>query len=272
MAGRLLTNDSYDLLIQDAAEVYKPNGELLLRYFPGAIPERLSRPAVRALRGAARLSRNRGDAAGGRGNYPATIRGERSKTDYSPPVQSGVVGFLPRNARFPYCRMTAFTVENMGQIKMARPLFEFISGAFQNTLPERWRAQEAAITWTNPAFRIDGTVFTTVTVNKNFQTAVHKDKGDLKEGFGVMTAFGIGYRGGYLVFPEYRVAVDMRDGGLLFADVHEWHANSPITPCKKDWERLSLVLYYREHMKACGSAEEELDRAKSRKKGDPLHA
>jgi hypothetical protein len=118
---------------------------------------------------------------------------------------------------------------------------------------------------------VPGTAFTTITVNMNFRTAVHKDAGDLKQGFGVLSVLEAGdYSGCYLVFPQYRVAVDMRSADVLLCDVHEWHGNTPLVGKKGKYQRISVVLYYREKMFKCGTAEEELARVQARKRGDPL--
>ena len=123
---------------------------------------------------------------------------------------------------------------------------------------------------TNPDFVIRGTSFTTLTVNRNWQTALHTDRGDLPEGFGVLTCLRSGeYEGGFLVMPKYRVAVDMTSGCVLCANVHEWHGNSVIRHGAK-WERITCVFYARKKMIFCGSAADELERAKRRQPGDPL--
>ena len=146
------------------------------------------------------------------------------------------------------------------------PLIRAVDARFRETLPERYAAQQAVVEATSPDFYISGTVFTTLTVNMNFRTAVHQDVGDYKPGFGVMTAIRRGvYEGCYLCFPKYRVAVDMQTGGLCLADVHEWHGNTPLVP-KGKYARLSLVFYYRELMQRCGSSAEELERVKNQQK------
>ena len=147
------------------------------------------------------------------------------------------------------------------------------SDVFKETMPDRWESQKAQIEKTHPDFYIHNTVFTTITVNKNWRTAAHYDRGDLAEGFGVMTALRGGeYEGAYLCIPRYRVAVDMRTRGVLFADVHgELHGNTPFEGKVGRYERVSCVLYYRTKMVECGSAAEELERAKNRKPGDPLY-
>lgn len=286
LIGTRLGDTSYDLLLQDDADVYKPNGELLIRFRKQLLPERLLAVAAPALRKAAKTTRNRGAAAGfeddwdeRRGRFrqgklryrPVLLDGTVSKTSYAPPAESGVVGYLDRNVRFPYCRLTEFGHDHAQELSLALPLFEACSVLFRELLPDRWMAQMERVSATNAAFVLPNTCFTTVTVNRNFQTAVHKDKGDLKEGFGVMTVMERGkYRGGYFVMPQFRVAVDMRHGDLLLADVHEYHGNTHLLPLTANWERLSLVLYYREKMRLCGSWASELERAKRRRVGDPL--
>lgn len=283
LEGRRLGEDSFDLLIQDDADVFKPNGDLLIRFRKRILSPLRVKVAQDALRAAAKRTRNRGAAAGvdvprelsvpqGRLRYHPLLKdGTLSKTSYAPPVESGVVGFLDRNVRFPYCRLTEFGHDHQEELRAAYPLFRQISVLFRELAPERHAAQLAEVQATSRDFVLPGTVFTTVTVNRNFQTALHQDKGDLKAGFGVMTVMERGkYRGGYYVMPQFRVAVDARHGDLLLSDVHEWHGNTALEGLSANWERLSLVLYYRAKMRLCGTWESELERAKRRKIGDPL--
>lgn len=98
------------------------------------------------------------------------------------------------------------------------------------------------------------TPFTTVTVNKNFRTAAHRDAGDLHEGFSNLTVVAKGdqqWTGGYLVLPEFRVAINIRPGDLLLINNHAGiHGNTELLPPEgktlADMERISLVCYFRE--------------------------
>jgi hypothetical protein len=63
------------------------------------------------------------------------------------------------------------------------------------------------------------------------------------------------------------VAVDVQNYAVLLMDVHKWHGNTPFDPDpdknpKVGFERVSLVMYYRKNMIACGTAQEEGERAK----------
>lgn len=292
--GKLLGADSFDHLLQaDGDVIDEETGDYLVRFRRGVLKAADCRVAYHSLRSAASHTDNRGMAAGEipentetliRGGETVII-GDRSRTRYrqakpdgtlsntnrAVTVQSGIIGFFDRNPRIPFCRQTAFNVQNGDKFSAALPFIQQISGQFQNLMPDRWAAQKAVVDKVSPDFIIPGTVFSTITVNKNWQTACHYDAGDLKAGFGVMTALRAGrFDGCYLCFPQYRVAVDMQSTDILLADVHQLHGNTPIKGISPRFERLSLVFYVREKMKNCGSAAEELERAKRRKLGEKL--
>lgn len=296
LAGRFMDETCYDRLVTEDCDLYKPDGSPLLIYRKNVLPAALCEQAWRSLRKAAAISENRGVAAGVitsnedveqnslRRWATVAVRskmrfknlkqdGTVSNTNYAKPVLSGIVGYFDRNARFPYCRQTAFTMNQREKFEAALPFVRAVDAVFARELPDRYAAQQEYINRTSPDFRIPGTVFTTITVNKNWQTALHQDKGDLKAGFGVMAVLQAGsYAGGYLVFPRWRVAVDMRSRGVCLADVHEWHGNTAIEPVDdQPHERISCVFYYRENMTHCGTAAQELERAKNRKRGSKIN-
>lgn len=116
---------------------------------------------------------------------------------------------------------------------------------------------------TNKNYIISDTSFTTVTINKDFQTAVHKDVGDLKQGFGNLSCYKTnGCKGGYFVLPQWRIAFDLDNCDLLLVDVHQWHGNTPITKESEEDERISFVMYHRENTIKCLSPSKELERVK----------
>ena len=296
-AGKLLGDDSFDTLITEDTDCYdETTGALIFKFRKGILPPKQVKAAWGAVRDAAAVSFNRGMAAGtvmpddveetdmiGRRAVASDAAGDvrlrvlrqdgmMSNTIYAKPVRSGIVGYFGRTARTPYCRTTAYTMDNPERFRAALPLFQSISNAFGQLVPDRFAAQKAMIEQTSPDFFIPNTVFTTVTVNKNWQTAVHTDRGDLKQGFGVLAAFraGLPFKGCYFVFPAWRVAIDIDSCDLLCADVHQWHGNTPFHGPEGLYERISLVLYYRENIVLCGTAEQELALAKTRREGDPL--
>jgi hypothetical protein len=265
LAGKFLDDRHYDTLVRGAdADVYKPDGTLLLRFKAGVLPASICLAAYPALVRAAVPSFNRGMAAGGGRPHRVKRDGILSATREARPVLSGVMGFMDRYPRIPYCRTTTYTRDDVQGWADVQPFLQAVNGAFMRGCPPRHNAQNHIIQVTHPYYRIPGTAFTTVTVNRNFRTAAHTDTGDLKAGFGVMAVVeGPGhYDGCYLVFPKYAVAVDMRTCDVLLADVHEVHGNTPIIGELDGYDRISCVFYYRTGMRYCGTPAQEWARAR----------
>jgi len=173
-----------------------------------------------------------------------------SKTDYAASSVSGVAGWYGRYDRIPYGRATAYTEQNFDKFKLAFPLLQKLSKAFSELLPKRWAFQKSCIEKIDPEFHVPDTVFTTITVNRSFQTAAHRDSGDLHKGFSNLTVLNDGknYSGGLLVLPEYRVAINIRPSDLLLINNHGGiHGNTPII-LDEGAERYSVVCYFRENM------------------------
>jgi hypothetical protein len=270
--GRRVYPEEVDLVLAGDADVYKPNGERLISLRRGAIPldvRERARPHLRYLKKF--TSFNRGTAAGAERVLRVKRDGTLSKTDQTAQaVPSAIVGYYPRYDRTPYCRQTRFNAEHAERWAEVVPLIERVADVFAEAVPDRHEVQMGVARGTSPDFvvkRSDGTPtpFTTLTVNNTWETALHVDKGDLQEGFSCLAVLRSGdYSGGILTFPAFRVGVDLRDGDVVLMDAHEFHGNTPIVHVDPNapGERISVVLYYREQMVACGSAREELERAK----------
>lgn len=275
--GEKLGEDSYDLLLTASADVYTPEGNLLLKFRKKCIPWLSCANAFEELRKLNQKTSNRGMASG-KGLQRKRIRkdGSISNTNEVPrehQVISNIIGYFDRYTRIPYCRQTAYNANHPEAFARVLPFIKGVSAAYEKHATDRWLLQKAVVDKTHPDFVIQGSVFTTITVNKNWQTAVHTDKGDLKEGLSCITALRAGrFTGGNLVFPHYRVAVNLDTADLLMFDSHHMHGNTPLLPVnrREPFERVSLVLYYRKKMQHCLSAEGELARAKNRHAGDPL--
>jgi hypothetical protein len=198
-----------------------------------------------------------------------------SDTTYANVVNSGIAGWFDRYPRIPYGRATAYTQNHYDKFKMSFPFLQSLDKGYKKLLPWRWGNQRAAADKVDPRFLVPKTVFTTVTVNKTFRTACHRDAGDFTEGLSNLLVLSNNgkYTGGYLVFPEYRIAVNVRPGDLLLVNNHEIiHGNTPIETYD-DGERISLVCYLREKMLELGSYEYENTRfnfVESRRK-NPEH-
>ncbi len=72
------------------------------------------------------------------------------------------------------------------------------------------------------------------------------------------------FDGGHITLPEFGIGAKMDTGDLIFfRNMQDYHGNTPIVPISANYQRCTLVFYYREDMYKCGTMEQELERAKS---------
>jgi hypothetical protein len=181
-------------------------------------------------------------------------------TTYANGVMSGIAGWYDRYPRIPFGRATSYTAREPEKFAMAYPFLQSLAKGFKDMLPWRYNNQMEAAKKLDPRFLVPETPFTTITVNKTFRTAAHYDAGDLTSGLSNLLVLSNNgnYSGGYLIAPEYRVAVNVRPGDLLLINNHEvMHGNTPIVLNDDQAERISLVCYFREKMLELGSKEYE---------------
>lgn len=274
-------------IIETNTIVKNESGETVLVFLKNAIPKNICEQAHKTLRKAATYtpSNNRGQAAGplpkgtkigdkidtltvgkiqGNRFYPLKKDGQLSNSPKSKAVYSSIIGYADRYARIPFCRTTEYTRKNFEEYKKALPYIMYIGKLFEQYAPERYKKQKEQWDKTHYDFRIKNTPFTTITVNKNFRTACHYDKGDLKEGFGNLGVLQAGeYSGAYTLLPKYGIGINVRSCDVAFFDVHELHGNTKLKTIGNA-ERISIVAYFRKHMTECGSAKEELERIKNK--------
>lgn len=300
--GTWFKDDDVDQVIDFDADIYAsdPEGERLLGKFRKAvIPKDDVQKGWDAFRLLAIPSRNRGAAAG-----PIDLKGvywsKRKPTEVSKwsakyfrkdkkgkesvskmrvnnVVASGVLGYYESTAFLDAaCRMTGYTRKGLKQYLHGIPFLKQIDQQFKKLVPAAHAKQLAAVR-KQKTYQIDDTAFSTVTVNLNFRTALHKDAGDFREGFGNLSVIEWGkYHGGFTILPRYRIGFDVRTGDFLAMDVHEWHTNTPMYETEEDkafnkqlpniqtrdvesgvvgsdkkFQRLTFVCYLREKLLDC---------------------
>jgi len=194
--------------------------------------------------------------------HPTTNRGSASgatkfNVKDNPKVYSTITGYFDRwspKQKFLFkklgiktpieVRETMFLSDHPEKFKKMIPFVQKIDALYKKLVPDQYKKQYAKAKETH--FKIGNTSFTTMTTNINFQTTIHKDTGDDEEGFGNLAVIERGnYTGGETCFPQYGIGVNVREGDILFMDVHEWHANLPIVKENANVERLSVVCYLR---------------------------
>ena len=171
-------------------------------------------------------------------------------------IHSVVVGFFDRlsfrqNAMLKMhgvkldtgARATEFNIKYPEKYDKVVPYVTAVDDLYKRYVPDAHKRQYAKAKET--PYKVGDTSFSTVTVNLNYRTTIHKDKKDDPEGFGNLTVIERGkYAGAETCMPQWGVGVDVRQGDILFMDVHEWHGNLPMKPLSKGAERMSVVCYF----------------------------
>ena len=258
--------------------------KVLFRFRKNVIDNNLSQLAKRCWKKyAMKLHNNRGAAAGlldrnkmakyigklvnpnsFRSKYIGTYTNKLHKQLISNDAPSNIIGYFDKfdrnlgQSRVP-CRLTAFTRQHKDLWEDSIPFIKRINYLFKELMPKEYKIQHERAHKTK--FVIDDTAYSTLTINHNWRTALHRDKGDYVDGFGNLSVVEEGeYSGGCLGFPQFGIQlngkkgpinIDVRTGDFLAMDVHQWHSNTEIIGKTKEYSRLSIVAYLRENMLRC---------------------
>jgi len=298
--GTYFTEKDADKIYNEDVDVYAkdptaPDGKrLLARLRKNVIPHEILKVAWKNFYNASSPSRNRGAAAGPidlKSPYwtrrkPTAVQGHSarymqdgkvSKMRVNNNVFSSVLGYFEQTPFMGLpCRLTSYTQRYFEEYKAGIPYIEAIDDLFKKLVPDRYKVQYKQA-HDKPQYQIADTSFSSVTMNRNFRTGLHRDDGDLRAGFGNLSVIERGkYEGGYTLFPQYKIGFDLRTGDFLAMDVHEWHCNTEIKESASDkkfnkdlpeiymnnkelgtqgvekaYTRLSFVCYLREKLVHC---------------------
>jgi hypothetical protein len=209
------------------------------------------------------------------------INGKVSKMKVNNNVFSSVLGYFEKTPfmKLP-CRLTSYTQRYFKYYNKGIPFLSELDRMFKTLIPDRHKLQYEAA-HAKPMYQIADTAFSSLTVNRNFRTALHKDAGDFPQGYGNLSVIERGkYHGGYTLMPRFGIGFNVRTGDFLAMDVHEWHCNTAMYETKEDEEfnktlprihfddpntgtlggekpftRISFVCYLREKIQNCNESE-----------------
>lgn len=267
-AGKMAQQDDYDILLDEDCIVTREDGSILCVLLKGALSKDNAVKAWSAVEGEGFWTTNRGLATGAE----RIFRNKQNVVKQEDAVQSGIVGFYERTPRFPYCRACAWNLDNPKKMDLLLPMVEEVDALMKLHAGERYEKQAKVAQKSHKDFLIGNSNFSTLTINKNFRTAYHKDAGNLADGISAMTVLRQGkWTGANLCFPAYGVAVKLDSLDVIIFDPHEFHGNTELYKMSKDAVRCSIVFYFREKIQECLSAREELVRVQNRKQGEQLH-
>jgi len=245
----LITSKLIKDIIDEDTDVYTEDNKLLLKFRKKKLKNKNIKAFYDNVIDFARksYSTNRGSASGS----------SKKNVFDNPKIMSNIIGYMDnfspkqkfllkqQNKSLKYnVRECRFNVDYPNKYKQLVPLVQNIDHYYKSLVPNHYKKQIKKANQTH--FKIPKTSFTTITTNVNFQTSIHKDKGDDKDGFGNLTVIEDGeYTGAETCLPQYGIGVNVRTGDILFMDVHEWHGNLPMVTKDKDAIRLSIVCYLR---------------------------
>ena len=133
------------------------------------------------------------------------------------------------------CRLSFHTSIALDKFNGGKPYIHELDKWYKKLNHKAYYYQKARAD-KQPNFRIDDTAFSTITMNRNFRTALHKDAGDYGN-FAVISVLEHGkYNGGLFMIPAYGIGINLRQNDILVANVHEYHANTELWTTKEQDE------------------------------------
>jgi len=162
---------------------------------------------------------------------------------------SAVLGTIDRSGRMPYGRLTKPTLERFDEFKGQLPLFREVDGLLRKTMSDTWEVLSARFKEVkDEAYNLFGTCFTSITMNWNFQVAYHYDGNNAKDAAAALTVMERGtYEGGEFVFPQLRLAFNLRHGDFLGGDNQGlMHGMMSFKNTSPDYESVWFVFYQRD--------------------------
>ena len=253
LKGLYLTEEhiKHDIVDTDC-DCWTDEGVLLFKFRKNVFSQELTNMAWDNYKGLAKASRGRGASAGPidpesvywKKRDPVEtkgfstkymVNGSVSNMKINNQVASQPIGFFETTKSLGLdlpCRLTHYTKEHFDKFEKGFDYINAVNKSYAELNPEQYKKQrERADIYKE--FQIGDTAFSTFTINRNFQTGVHKDAGDY--GFGNLTVLERGqYKGGYFVIPQYGIAIDLRQGDHLCVDVHNFHGNTKMLESMTD--------------------------------------
>jgi len=164
-------------------------------------------------------------------------------------VYSAVLGTLDRSGRMPWGRLTKPTLDRFEDFKGQLSLYREVDALLKETMPKTWKVLSKRFKEVkDDAYNLFGTCFTSITMNWNFQVAYHYDGNNAKNAAAALTVMEKGtYEGGEFVFPQLRLAFNLRHGDFLGGDNQGiMHGMMPFKNTSPDYESVWFVFYQRD--------------------------
>ena len=290
--GQFYDISHYDKIISDTCYGLKENGDILFYLVKNNIKEENKTKYKNTIRSNAKSkTKNRGKASGacdiskfpkkavalcdkdgneyqdGKSRYSVYYKEASGKVVnrcQSNQVRCGVAGYFDKVAGLP-CRKVGWSTKHPLKHNILIDLAREIEEGHKKYCPDSYTFHQKSASLVPNNLLFSKTIYSTMTLNYDFRTATHIDKGDLVGGLSTLTIFEDipgNYEGFYLGLPEYKIAFDLRDGDTIYFDAHEIHANTeykvlsdklPIDDITGNpfAGRISVVCYLRNKLHTC---------------------
>lgn len=259
-----LNSSHYDDLINEDCSVSDESGKIIAIFLKGALSRESVYNAWQALKDWHPKTPGRAKAKGVKQEYKY-IKGKKTNLMKGRTYCcSGVIGYFERFPTIPCCRPCSFNSEKPESFELLRGITSEISEIHKFYDQKSWGVYEDFSQGVKDCWEIFNSPYNTITMNKNFRTFPHKDARNLNATCPMTVIRKGSYKGGHLVFPDYRLAfnIDTTDV-ILFMNSDEWHGNTRLVGEDENNVRTSLIWYCRKKMADCLDPTEELKRAQS---------
>jgi hypothetical protein len=222
----------YHTIINNHCDVYDEKGILLFSLRKKAIPTEISNIArTHLLPSAMKCKNNNRYMASGKikGAVKSMIAGYYDKAKRRDVSYIGVNDI----------RLTAFSEKHPIEWNSSIIYVQYLDRLYSELWKENYNNRKTIVKNIGHGI-IPGTVFTTLTLNYNFRTACHIDKGDT--GYSILTTIG-NWNGCYLGYPQYGICANIEEGDFLIMNPHEYHCNTEFNGNLQN--RMSIVTYSR---------------------------
>jgi hypothetical protein len=182
--------------------------------------------------------------------------------------QSKIFGYSPRiPIRRNWCSTTSLAETHPKQHRAITDFAKELTDYYETYFPHIFQKHQAIIKenvledWV-----IAGSPFTSGIVNKNNQLKYHFDSGNFKDVLSNMIVFKKGTDGGYLIIPEFDIALEVSDKSLtIFNGQDILHGVSDIEYTNETGYRYSVVYYALQQFWKCKAIDEEIIHARNHK-------
>jgi hypothetical protein len=262
LQGEFFNFNHYDTLINKDTDIYTPEGHLLFSIRKKIIPKKISNIAKKHLlpRAIYAKSNSRGVATGkvnldymnnsivellDPGNFKTRVKyedGHISTYKVSNNCKSMIAGYYDKALRGDRAstsiRLTSFSLKYPDDWCNIITYVQYLDKIYKSIYKDNYVNRKKKL----PKYGIiDNTIFTTLTINYNFRTACHVDKGN--DDYSILTTIG-DWKGCYLGYPQYGVCVNVEEGDFLIMNPYEYHCNTEFIGASQN--RMSIVTYSRD--------------------------